>query len=152
MPFVPSSRSLTGSLYLPVEPQEAFPLFSPEGERSWVPGWEPEILYPLAAKLTEGQIFRTREEHGEGLWVVARLNHAEFYVRYNRFEPGRYAATIEVGIIRVGKGSEVTVTYSFVGLSERGNKDIEAMSQAAYDEKLTRWSQWLMAHISKHEE
>ena len=151
MPFIPSFRSLTGSIILSLEPQEAFPLFSPKGEISWVPGWQPELLYPQGADWAEGQIFRTREEYGEGLWVVARLNPAEFYVRYNRFEPGRYVAIVEVGIIKVHNGSQVTVTYSFVGLSERGNKDIDGMSQSAYDEKLEHWSEWLIAHNAKHE-
>jgi hypothetical protein len=31
----------SGRFELPLAPAEALPHFSPEGERRWVPGWEP---------------------------------------------------------------------------------------------------------------
>ena len=78
--FVPSSRTFNGSLTLKLEPSEAFALFSPEGERLWVPGWQPELLYPQGADWTEGQVFRTREEFGDAVWVVSMLDRVNYHV------------------------------------------------------------------------
>jgi hypothetical protein len=145
--FVPSSRTFNGSLTLKLEPSEAFALFSPEGERLWVPGWQPELLHPQGSDWAEGQVFRTREEFGDAVWVVSTLDRANCHVVYYRVEAKRYVARIEVKAIAAKGSSKILVAYSFVGLSEHGNKDIEAMSQSAYNEKLRRWSLWLRTHI-----
>jgi len=42
-----------------------------------------------------------------------------------------------------GGATEATVTCTFIGLSERGNHDIIAMSQADYLEKMARWERWI---------
>jgi hypothetical protein len=49
----------------------------------------------------------------------------------------------ERGEARAAAHTEVGVTYTFVGLSDTGNRDIAAMSQAAFDEKMTRWQRWI---------
>lgn len=149
MAFVPSSRTFEGSLILQLEPSAAFPLFSPDGERAWVPGWQPEILYPPETLWAEGQVFRTRDESGEAVWIVAELDMISHHVVYYRVQATRYVAKVEVNAKTVTHGSEVSVSYAFVGLSDSGNEEIEAMSQAAYDEKLRRWSQWLDTYIAQ---
>jgi hypothetical protein len=45
--------------------------------------------------------------------------------------------------------SQVLIVYSFVGLSEAGNNEIEGMSQRAYDEKMKRWSAWLETYLGQ---
>ena len=147
MAFVPSSRTFSGSLTIKLEPSEAFALFSPEGERLWVPGWQPELLHPQGTDWAEGQVFRTREEYGDAVWVVSLLDRVKCHVVYYRVEAKRYVARIEVKAIGAKGGSEISVAYSFVGLSDHGNKEIDAMVQSAYNEKLRRWSEWLRTHI-----
>ena len=38
-----------GSFVLPLPPAQAFDLFTAEGERRWVAGWDPEILSDCGA-------------------------------------------------------------------------------------------------------
>jgi len=109
-----------------------------------VPGWKPDLLYPIGVDWAEGQLFRTREEHGDAIWVVSSLDKANWNVRYYRVEPGRYVAKIDVRVVRFEDAhSRAVIAYCFVGLSEAGNNEIESMTQQAYDEKMRRWSDWL---------
>jgi len=147
--FSPVTTTLRGKLTVGAPPEAAFPLFSPEGERLWVPGWNPEILHPPEGRWEQGQIFRTREETGEAVWVISRLDPAAHEAEYHRVEPGRYVAHIEVACRPASGGStEVSVAYTFVGLSERGNGDIAAMTQADYESKMQRWAAWIREHLS----
>jgi len=141
--FQARSTTLRGSFALPMAPGDAFPLFSPEGERSWVPGWDPELIHPPGVEWERGLIFRTREERGEAIWVVTALDRERHEVEYHRVEAGRYVARVQVRCTAAGGGSSVQVTYTFVGLSEVGNQDIAAMSQEAYAEKMQRWQGWI---------
>ncbi|HEX5041345.1 MAG TPA: hypothetical protein VFV75_00460 [Candidatus Polarisedimenticolaceae bacterium] len=140
--------TFSGKLEVRASVGQAFPLFSPPGEVHWVPGWNPEFVDPPAPSWEEGQIFRTREERGEAVWVVARLDRATHEVTYYRVEPGRYVARIDV-VCRASASdrTEVSTTYAFVGLSEFGNGEIAAMTQEAYDGKMARWTEWIERHL-----
>lgn len=121
-----------------------FKLFSPLGEKSWVPDWNPELLYPPGVAWAEGLIFRTREEMGDAIWVVTRLDHTAHEVRYHRVEPGRYVARIAIRCAALGHDvTEVSTVYEFVGLSDQGNIEIKGMSQDGYAEKMARWTRWI---------
>jgi hypothetical protein len=147
--FKPRPLTMRGQVRMAADPGEAFHLFSPLGEKLWVPGWDPELLYPPGAEWEEGMLFRTREETGEAIWVVTHLDFNSHTVRYHRVEPGRYVARIDVECRRVGdRATEATVEYSFVGLSESGNRDIAAMTRDAYDEKMARWTRWIADHLA----
>jgi hypothetical protein len=146
MQFVPRSIELTGTFMVSVPPASAFQLFSPLGEKRWVPEWNPELLHPPGADWEEGQIFRTAEARGDAIWVVTGLDRERFEVEYHRIEAGRYVAKVSVSCLLEGPGhTQVIVTYRFVGLSEIGNEDIAGMSQALYEEKMRRWRAWIEA-------
>jgi hypothetical protein len=72
-------------------------------------------------------------------------------VEYHRVEPGRHVAHIVVRCQSPARQrTEVSVTYSFAGLSENGNRDIAAMSQGDYDKKLERWTRWIREHLASN--
>ena len=78
------------------------------------------------------------------MWVVSRLERLAHRVGYYRIEPERYVARIYVACRSAGRGTtEASVAYTFIGLSEAGNRDIAAMTQADYVEKLARWERWI---------
>jgi hypothetical protein len=142
--FAARSIELGGAFTLAMPPDHAFELFSPLGEKRWVPGWDPELIHPPGVAWERGLIFRTREERGEAVWVVTALDRARHEAEYYRVEAGRYVARVQVRC-SPGGGDEtrVTVTYTFVGLSEAGNRDISAMTEQAYQEKMARWRAWI---------
>ncbi|HKQ98317.1 MAG TPA: hypothetical protein VJV75_10610 [Candidatus Polarisedimenticolia bacterium] len=147
-PFTARTVTLSGSLAVAATVEDAFPLFSPHGERRWVPGWDPEVIHPPESEWRQDQVFRTREEKGDAFWVISRLDRARHTVDYHRIEPGRYVAHVSVRCEATSPGTTlVTVAYSFVGLSESGNDEVAAMTQAEYDKKMGRWSNWIAAAI-----
>ena len=142
--FKARSITLSGTLQLPRPPADNFELFSPLGEKRWVPGWDPELIHPPGVAWERGLIFRTHEERGEAIWVVTALDRDRHEVEYHRVEAGRYVAKVDVRCsASANGGTDVRVTYTFVGLSEVGNQDIAAMSQEAYVEKMQRWQGWI---------
>jgi len=38
------------------------------------------------------------------------------------------------------------VSHAYVGLSEQGNREIEAMRQDGFDERMACWKGWLVEH------
>ena len=146
--FHARSVELRSGFTLPAPPDETFQLFSPLGEKAWVPGWDPELVHPPGASWERGLIFRTREERGDAIWIVTALDRERHEVEYFRVEAGRYVARVAVQCsLHAGGGTDVRVTYAFVGLSEAGNEDIAAMSGQAYEEKMRRWEGWIKGRL-----
>lgn len=143
-----SAQVFSGRLSVAAAIDTAFALFSPIGERKWVPGWNPELLHPPGAAWAQGQIFRTHEETGEATWVVASLDLEAHQVEYYRLEPGRYVARVRVQCTSSARDrTEVQTSYGYVGLSEVGNAEIAAMTPEAYAAKMARWEQWIDAYL-----
>ncbi len=149
-PFTPRAVRLAGGFTVATDADTAFPLFSPLGEKAWVPGWAPDLIHPAGVDWAEGLIFKTREELGDAIWVVSRLDWAGHHVEYYRVEPERYVVRIIVDCTPAAeRTTSVSVVYEFAGLSERGNADIAAMSGEAYAAKMIRWSQMIGAILQR---
>lgn len=142
--FTPATARLAGTIELHGPVSEVFELFSPEGERLWVPGWNPELLHPPGETWAQGLIFRTQEEKGPAIWVVTRLDRAARDVEYHRIERDRYVARVTVRCASLGdRRTAATVTYEFVGLTDSGNAEIKALTDADYAGKMSRWTGWI---------
>jgi predicted GIY-YIG superfamily endonuclease len=142
--FKSKSIRLAGEIALEGPIEEVFPLFSPLGEKLWVPGWNPELLHPPGVSWEKGLIFRTQEETGDAIWVVTKLDHSAHEVEYYRVEPERYVAHIRVRCSAIaGQVTRVSASYEFIGLSDKGNSEIAAMTQDSYNEKMKRWAGWI---------
>lgn len=147
--FIPKSTLLQGAINLNGAIDEVFKLFSPQGEKLWVPGWEPELLHPPGVDWQEGMIFRTTEEFGPAIWTVLRLDHLHHEARYFRSEVNRYVALVEVRCrVASNRATQAIVTYEFIGLSEKGNAEIEAMTQVDYQGKMARWTKWINEYLA----
>jgi hypothetical protein len=146
--FTPSTIELTGGLSVALPVDHAFVLFSPEGERLWIKEWDPELLYPRDVEWVEGQIFRTREERGDGVWVVTALDRAMHTVEYYRVESDRYVARVRVRChAETPSRARAEVSYLFVGLTPDGNHDIGEMTVDAYAEKMARWERLIREYL-----
>jgi hypothetical protein len=143
------SIQLEGGFSVAGPVDSVFELFSPLGEKAWVPGWDPELIHPLGVSWERGLVFRTREERGEAIWIVTSLDRQRHEVEYHRVEPGRYVARVGVACSARGPNeTDVRVSYGFVGLSAVGNEDIARMSADAYEEKMRRWHGWIVGHLA----
>ena len=148
MSFSPNALTLAGEISIGGTVDLVFSLFSPLGEKSWVPEWDPELLHPPGATWERGLVFRTKEERGDAIWIVTVLDRLNHRVEYHRVEPSRYVARIEVSCRPISNArTQVQTTYQFIGLSDEGNSEIKAMTEADYRLKMARWQNWINWHL-----
>ncbi len=152
MSFVAGSRTFTGGFTVGGPVDLVFSLFSPIGEKSWVPQWDPELLHPAGVEWERGLIFRTREETGDAIWIVTWLDHPGHRVEYYRVEPSRYVARVEVSCKAISAvETDVQTTYEFIGLSKEGNDHIATMTDEDYKAKMARWQNWINTCLKEQE-
>ena len=130
---------------------ELFPLFSPEGETLWVPGWHYENLMETTV-LCEDYVFLTRTQvHGstEAIWVVKRYEPAVYRVEFYRIEPDQKVGTVKVRCTALDdERTRVEVTYRYQALSRAGEAFISRFSVAAYDEFINEWQTLLTNYFA----
>ena len=129
-----------------------FPLFTPEGERAWVPGWDYENLQGTT-RLHADYVFRTKShDHAaaEAVWIVKNYDPDHYRVDYYKIEPGAKVGIISVKCDPVGpRATRVEVTYTYIGLSESGNRFIEGFTRAGYQAFIGEWKTLLEAYFEK---
>ena len=128
-----------------------FPLFSPEGERYWVPGWSYENVMGTTV-LSEDYIFLTRSpDHGnaDAIWLVKRFDPDAHRVEFYKVEPGEKVVVVKVECDELGpKETEVEVSYKYTPLSERGDEFLMGLTQAAYNEYIGQWKTLLEEYFA----
>ena len=80
---------------LPLPVVDCFFLFTPIGEKEWVPGWEPRFLWPTDGHTREGMVFLTGQGPEESFWTVTDFDQARHYARYCRITPGSRSVLVE---------------------------------------------------------
>lgn len=132
-----------GSFELPMSPEQAFPLFTAEGERGWVPGWSPEILGQLPQH--PGLVFLTNLDGRQTIWTVLESDSATLTHRYSRVTPGHSAGIVEVELFSINNGCRVGVSYNMTALSAGGMAYLASHSGAAFLAMLGEWRELIMA-------
>lgn len=131
-------RSRSFTLSWPAE--RALGLFTPEGERAWAEGWNPEYIHPRDGRTEAGMVFVTRHG-GDTVWTMTRYDTAAGIVEYVRTTPGSRTAIVLVQCAPLAPGrTRVTVQYAMTGLSEAGDRYVrDEMSEASYGEMIEDW-------------
>jgi hypothetical protein len=141
----PASVTCSGAFELALGPERAGELFTPEGERSWVEGWDPRYPDPDADRTAPGTVFVTDREGAEVVWVITARERAA--MRYARFDQRGTFATVEVEWEPISERStRVEVTYRSTAIRESGRAEL-ARFAAAYDEHLRSWREAIEASL-----
>ena len=146
MPAEPMSR--TQSFRLDVPCARVFALFTPDGERAWAPGWNPEMLSGGEAR---GSVFRTRAHDAQTLWIVSDYRPAEGRISYARLKQGSNFGLVDVECRDAGAGaSEIGVRYTLTGVSPEGEAFVrEFLDEAAYAAFIEEWRRAIGAVLVK---
>lgn len=143
------SHSRSFELQHPVE--KLFPLFSPEGEKSWVPGWDYENIMG-STELSEDYVFLTRDhDHGmaEAIWLVKRYEPESHLVAFYKVEPGHKVGVVTVKCSEAGEAAtRVTVTYKYIALSAEGEAFVAAFDESAYESFIGEWRDLLSSYLA----
>jgi hypothetical protein len=134
---------------LPLSADEAFPLFTPEGERLWIEDWNPRYFYPANGETIVGMVFTTGHDDETTYWTLVDFDNAAHTARYSRVTPGSRSVIIEVRCEPAGEQeAKVTVRYSLTALSEAGNATIAAFVEG-YAAMIEDWRTNIIAYLER---
>jgi hypothetical protein len=133
----PRRERRKGQIELPLPAEDAFKLFTAEGERLWVPGWSPEMLG--AVPQAQGLVFLTGEGDEWTIWTVIASDPVGGILRYSRVTPALRAGLVEVRLTGEGERTRVEVRYDLTALSSDGEASLEAYSAPRFAEMLDTW-------------
>ena len=140
----------TASFDISQPADQLFHLFSAEGEKLWVPGWDYENLMGTT-DFHEDYVFLTKNhDHAstDAIWLVKRYEPESCLVQLYKVEPEDKVGIVTVQCIqKTEKLSRVQVTYEYIALSERGRKFIEGFTKASYDTFIDEWKDLLVKYF-----
>lgn len=146
-----NSIQQTASFTLPDSLEHILPLFTPEGEKLWAPGWD----YTPAlkdAEFDEDYVFLTgSHDHGstEAIWLVKRYEPELGLIAYYRVEPGDKVGIVTVQCSEYGPDrTRVNVTYRYIPLSQRGQSFVAGYTEQVHRDFIAQWRTHLEAYIS----
>jgi hypothetical protein len=139
----------TGTLHVAAPLARAFPFFTPDGERLWVPDFDPHYLHPLTGEQGARAIFTTAHGGEDTLWMVLRFSPSEGIAEYARVTPGSRGGTVHVALEPIDEATtRATVTYDLTSLSEAGDRTLAAFTESAYAGMLADWQQKIARAIT----
>jgi len=151
--FVSRVVSHSEEFFLERDIASVFPLFSPEGEKLWAPGWDYTNL--LGSKdLQPDYVFLTDSHDHKSthaIWIVADYDPVKHYVSYYKVEPGEKVGKVVVECFKQTKESTlVKVSYKYIGLSDSGNRFVVSFTKEAYREFIGEWRSLLLRYFEKN--
>ena len=127
-----------------------FPLFSAEGEKLWVPGWDYENIMGTS-DLHEDYIFLTKNhDHAstDAIWLVKKYKPESYFVQFYKVEPEDKVGIISVQCTKMDESlTQVEVSYEYIGLSKNGDEFIASFSSTKYKEFIAEWNSLLVNYF-----
>jgi hypothetical protein len=137
----------SGHFELPLPAAEAVWLFTPEGERAWVPDWNPR--YP-AGNPSEagGTVFATSAHGVETTWVIITVDRSKHVVAYARMTPGRHAGTVSVECADSRPGyCTVSVRYDLTALEGVDSSLLDGYRPDAFATMMEWWAATIAVYL-----
>lgn len=158
--FIAQQVTRSHVIHVPATVDRAFPLFEPLGEKHWVHGWEPEMLYPASGDAQVGTVFTTQHA-GEPakIWTIIAYEREQAHVTYINVLPQSSISRIDIRCESDGmEATSVCVTYTLTALTPYGNESIERFTEEHhYQAYISSWEPaiayyLLHGHIRPHVE
>lgn len=144
--FISKRITRTSSITLNAPITKVFPLFNPVKEKEWAAGWEPRFLaaYTQEQDVEERLVFRTTSPHGHDemdyTWTISKYLPGQAFIEYMVFTPERlWWITIQCYDDIPNHTTKAEITYTFTGLTDKGNAINEKALQAMYAHDLKDW-------------
>jgi hypothetical protein len=123
-------------------------MFTPEGERSWVPGWSP--VYPSdEASESPGTVFITDVGGVDTIWLIQMIDREGYSAAYARVAPGHHAGTVRVECTDREGGCSVSVTYDLSLLPGSDASVLDSYSEEAFEAMMEHWAAQVSRQFSR---
>lgn len=141
-------RITTGQFDLPIPASEAIDYFTPEGERSWVTGWDP--TYPAGQPAeTDGTVFVTSHDNIETIWIIDNIDRDGYTSAYSRVTIGRHAGTVRVRCDdQPGGQCIVSVSYDMTSLNPQHPEALDAYNESSFHAMMNEWATGVSATLN----
>jgi hypothetical protein len=130
-----------------------FPLFSAEGEKLWVPGWDYENIMG-SRDLHEDYVFLTKNhDHAatDAIWIVKQYKPEAYFVQFYKIEPEEKVGIVTVQCNKLNNSlTQVEVTYKYIGLSKMGDEFIERFTSDEYKAFIDQWHNLLVTYFESN--
>ena len=131
---------------------KVFPLFSPEGEKLWVPGWDYRDVMGTT-ELSEDYVFLTKNhDHGatDAVWVVKAYDPGSHLVQFYKIEPEHKVGivTVKCSALEASK-TKIQVTYKYIALSAAGEAFVLGFSERDYEKFIDEWQALLSDYFER---
>ena len=130
-------------------PEKVFSLLCPVREADWAPGWEYQLIYSDSGVAELGCVFTTPNAPAPGsqgqvaaekTWIVTEYDPAAFRIGFVWISPGRVATEIRIQLTRAaGAATLANIRYRYTGLSEEGNREVEAYDAKWFRNMMEGW-------------
>ncbi|MEO9965758.1 MAG: hypothetical protein ABJF11_08220 [Reichenbachiella sp.] len=139
--FISEKEVRSASFILDAEIERVFPLFGAFEERKWEKHWKPKLIYPETEVIEEGTTFSSdgSAEEGEYLWRVSKFDPGLFHIQYLVSTQNRYWTITVKCQSSADQKTKAEVTYSFIGLNEKGNQLNKIAADKMYSRNLEDW-------------
>lgn len=141
-----------GSFELAVSANQALQFFTPEGERTWVKGWNPHPVYPSQAGVAfvANSVFRVDEAEEHSLWTIIEADLKQRVAEYVYVVEGERLSRVRVQVESLGaQHCRVHVHYVHTAISDKGRQFVRTVTGQAYAQKMEAWHSTLSAVIEK---
>jgi hypothetical protein len=148
------SISHTKAFEMAIPVVDLFPLFSPEGEKYWVPDWD-YVNVMGTTELAEDYVFLTKtHDHGttDAIWIVKKYDPKSHYVQFYKIEPDDKIGVVTVKCTQLEAArTRVQVTYKYTALSATGELFVSEFSKSAYEKFIAEWQMLLSKYFESRE-
>lgn len=153
---LPQSKKTTeqvvreGSFELDTSADRALLFFTPEGERSWVKGWDPKPMYPpqMGVVFKANSVFRVDQDGERSLWTIVKADLQEHIAEYIYVVEGERLSRVRVQIqVLSEEHCRVRVRYVHTATSEKGLHFVASVTEESYAQKMRDWHRLVSAAI-----
>ena len=129
----------------------AFPLFGPDGERSWAGAdWNPQFVYPGPAADVQGTVFTVKHGAHQAVWVNTAFDIEGHHIQYAYFISDVMVTTISLTFLPLDSAdTKVTVVYERTALSIAAKEPVQQFG-AADRARGADWEKAINAYLQKH--
>ncbi len=131
-----------GSFEIDLSAGKALPFFTPEGERAWVNGWNPDPIYPAQTHVVfkPNSVFRLDHDGERSLWTILEADLQELVAEYICVVEGVRLSRVRVQVEPLGEERcRVHVRYVHTAISEKGLDFVASLTEESYARKMRDW-------------